>query len=120
MAGALAYMIFKGLFQSQPFCDSNFCTDMVPYQLLRYPHSRQSESLLSVCTPYVCFSLSALDFTTLITIFQLRDFYLPLLKCPCKAIKDFSHFSFLRSWNTLISFSTSVIKMTPLPEGPHE
>lgn len=75
------------------------------------------------CQPLLhvfCFSLSALDFTTLITIFQLRDFYLPLLKCACKAINYFSYFSFPCSWNTLISFSTSVIKLTLLLKGPHE
>lgn len=111
-------MIFKGLFQSQPFCDSNFCADMVPNQGLCYPHSRLSGSLLSAFTPF--FFLSTLNFTTLITIFQLMDFYLPLLTCACKAINYFSYFSFPHSWNTLISFSTSVVKITLLPMGPHE
>lgn len=112
-------MIFKDLSHSQPFCDSNFYTDMVPHQGLCYPHSGLSGTLLSAFTLYIVFvSLSALHFTTLIRIFQLRNFYLHLLKCVCKAINYFSYFSFPHAWNTSISFSSSVIKITLLPERP--
>lgn len=60
------------------------------------------------------FSLRARDFTTLITVFQLRDFQLHVLKCVCKTINYFSYFSCPYYWNASISFSTSVINITLL------